>query len=1073
MSLNVPEPTPSRRRLPLGSVVGRVPILFAVALLAGSVLASEAPEIPEAPETELLLLSGRGFDDARAWDFRCSEGRRCQGLEGPWDSIPVPSQWEQHGFGHYDYGHEEDKHDESAEYRLRFRVPAHWQDRRIEVVFDGVMTDAEVRLDGEPVGERHQGGFYRFSRELTGLVAAGGEHELGVRVWKVSEDRSVELAERDADYWVFGGIYRPVWLRATPRAGIDRVALDPLHDGRFSALVALRGLGPLAGDALRLRLVLEDLDQRTVTEPVEIALDGGPLDRALVATRFEDILPWSAEAPHLYLARFELLRDGEVLHRVRQRFGFRTVELREDGLYVNDRRTRLRGINRHAFWPETGRTSSPELDRRDAELIRGLGFNAVRASHYPPDEPFLDACDEVGLYVIDELTGWHDAYSTRAGRPLVKAMVERDVDHPSILFWANGNEDGWNTKLDGDFHLHDPQARPVIHPRSYQHDQPQRPGLPNWNMDLPHYPNWQELKATLDDGSLLNRWRRNRQGRMPLVLPTEALHGLYDGGSGAGLQDYWRALTESERGVGLFLWVFTDEAIRRTDSSSDNDIPELDTDGNHAPDGILGPYREPSGQVEAIRQVFAPLQIESDPRHPDWDRTLRIRNRLSHLDTGQVRIHWQLLPPTDLRSPGIEHSAQSKGPDAPGIPGYGGRARGASTERTCASPTESPSDDRAEERTEALDETEPARVEHRAQPPGPDAPWGPRRGVLELPSVPTDTSLDLSLPLPEGFRDYEALRICAVDVRPLDPSLTRGWQPEDGTSEGRRLLVDLVLPLRRAVDEARARRLAPGPAVQVEETAEGWRVRAGERGIELASDGSPLALLGPEERQPLPLPVAVGSAEPSRPVAHRRLEDGLEVAYRGLRLRWQVFPSGWVRLAWHGVRSSEGGLAGLVLPFEEEAIESLRFVGHGPSRVWGNRPQGRWGSHRREKRGAVEPQWAHEPQWRGYYRVRRAALDTSRGVLGLAFEDESSVLGLFAPHFPGDAETARAEVHRPDGLAFVENAPAIGTKFSPSEELGPEPDLPPSELFHGAVWLWAGEPPRELPPRSNEDFSMP
>jgi hypothetical protein len=218
--------------------------------------------------------------------------------------------------------------------------------------------------------------------------------------------------------------------------------------------------------------------------------------------------------------------------------------------------------------------------------------------------------------------------------------------------------------------------------------------------------------------------------------------------------------------------------------------------------------------------------------------------------------------------------------------------------------------------------------------------------------------------------------------------------------------------------------------------------------------------------------MAVGSEGPSQPVAHRRLADGLEVAYRGWRLRWQVFPSGWVRLAWHGVRPSGSELAGLVLPFEEESIESLRFVGHGPSRVWGNRPQGRWGSHRREKRGAVEPRWAHEPQWRGYYRIRRAAVETSQGVLGLAFEDDSSVLGLFAPRFPDDAETARAEVHRPDGLAFVEGAPAIGTKFSSAEALGPEPELLPSELFHGVAWLWAGEPP-EPPSRTNEGLFEP
>ncbi len=111
----------------------------------------------------------------------------------------------------------------------------------------------------------------------------------------------------------------------------------------------------------------------------------------------------------------------------------------------------MKGINRHVFWPETGRTVSPAIDLADVQLIKEMNMNAVRCSHYPPDKRFLELCDSLGLYVLDELAGWQKAYSTKAGAPLVKEMVTRDANHPSIIFWSNGNEGGHNKELDDDY----------------------------------------------------------------------------------------------------------------------------------------------------------------------------------------------------------------------------------------------------------------------------------------------------------------------------------------------------------------------------------------------------------------------------------------------------------------------------------------------------------------------------------------------------------------------------------------------------------------------------------------------
>ena len=181
-------------------------------------------------ETAIIYLSGRGKDDAVAWDFYCTAGRG----SGKWAKIAVPSNWELQGFGTYSYGRYSDKSDEQGKYRRRFRIPETWGGRVVHIVFEGSMTDTEVWVNGKSAGAKHQGGFYRFRYDISGLIEVGGENLLEVTVSKRSSNRWVEAAERDGDYWVFGGIYRPVYLTSRPSKHIDRVAIDARANGSFS-----------------------------------------------------------------------------------------------------------------------------------------------------------------------------------------------------------------------------------------------------------------------------------------------------------------------------------------------------------------------------------------------------------------------------------------------------------------------------------------------------------------------------------------------------------------------------------------------------------------------------------------------------------------------------------------------------------------------------------------------------------------------------------------------------------------------------------------------------------------------
>src|SRR5438105_8948240 len=202
-------------------------------------LLTAAPAI--AQRTERQLLSGPGSDSTINWELRVSGGRRA----GEWAPIPVPSNWELQGFGTYHYSNDWSRTrapDSVGDYRHRFRVPAAWDGKRVDIVFGAVMTDAEVRVNGALAGPVHRGGFTQFRYDVGKLLKYDAENLLEVRVGKFSADSSVNRAERSADFWLFGGIYRPVWLEALPVRHIVRTAIDAKHTGALAADVYLDGL---------------------------------------------------------------------------------------------------------------------------------------------------------------------------------------------------------------------------------------------------------------------------------------------------------------------------------------------------------------------------------------------------------------------------------------------------------------------------------------------------------------------------------------------------------------------------------------------------------------------------------------------------------------------------------------------------------------------------------------------------------------------------------------------------------------------------------------------------------------
>lgn len=552
--------------------------------------------------TERQYLSGRGCDDMVKWDFKCTDGNH----SGKWTKIGVPSCWELQGFGTFQYGMKfygkafpEGIADEKGLYKYEFELPEAWRGRQIELVFEASMTDTEVKINGRKAGEMHQGAFYRFIYNVSDRVFFGSKKNvLEVTVSKESTNAGVNLAERRADYWNFGGIFRPVFMVAKPALNIDRISVNAGANGLFYADCLLNR----AIEGAKVRTVISDVKGKKVAENWSEVRSGS--DQAAIQFAVQQPELWTAETPHLYEATFTLVdKAGKTLHVERQKFGFRTVETRfSDGLYINGVKVKIRGVNRHSFRPESGRTLSKAKNMEDVLLIKSMNMNAVRLSHYPADPEFLEACDSLGLYVMDELSGWHGHHETIVGQKLVREMVTRDVNHPSVIWWSNGNEKGWNTELDGEFHKYDPQKRPVIHPQG------------NFNgYETMHYRSYGESQEYM---------------RQPeIFMPTEFLHGLYDGGHGAGLYDYWEMMRKHPRCAGGFLWDLADEGVKRVDMGG-----FIDNVGNYAADGIVGPHHEKEGSYYTVKQVWCPVQIMNKNVDEHFDGTLQLENRYDFLN---------------------------------------------------------------------------------------------------------------------------------------------------------------------------------------------------------------------------------------------------------------------------------------------------------------------------------------------------------------------------------------------------------------------------------------------------------
>lgn len=587
-----------------------------------------------------------------------------------WPEVEVPGNWTMQGYGipHYtniqmpfpDEPPMVPADNPAGIYARTFRVPKSWKNRRVVVHFGGAESLLYVFVNGRLAGLSKDS---RLPSEfdITSAVNFDGENTLAAVVVKWSDASFIE----DQDQWWMAGLHREVFLYATAPTFLADVFVqgglaDDGRDGRLQAKILVGFSGqPEPGWSVECQL-LDGAGKSVFRKPLAGRVPAGqPDERSRLRAEFDVRVPrprlWSAEIPNLYRLVVTLKNpDGRTVESTAVRFGFRTVEVRDRMLLVNGQPVMIQGVNRHDHHDTKGKALDRETMRADAVAMKRYNFNAVRTSHYPNDPYWLDLCDELGLYVIDEANVESHAFCNQICRDPRYAsaflergirMVERDKNHPSVILWSLGNESGYGPNHDamaGWIRCLDP-SRPLHyegalwnHPDGSEIPdvRPYDSGYRATDIVCPMYTRIAAIKQWALDKSHPDR-------RRPLIL-CEYSHAM--GNSNGSLGDYWDAFERYPGLQGGFIWEWIDHGLKQRTADGreywayGGDFGDQPNDANFVCDGLVWPDRQPHPGLFEFQHLAQPVRVK---RRSDGSYELFNRQYFRGLDW--LRGEWELL----------------------------------------------------------------------------------------------------------------------------------------------------------------------------------------------------------------------------------------------------------------------------------------------------------------------------------------------------------------------------------------------------------------------------------------------
>lgn len=361
-------------------------------------------------------------------------------------------------------------------YRRHLQVPADWQGKRILLTFEGAAHDSTVFCNGKKVGEHHCG-YTAFTVDLTDNVLYGQDNLLCVRL-DSRENLNVPPFGYVIDYMTYGGIYRDVRLEVKEKVSLSDIFVHTAIDFRSSPVTAqiTSEITLTASDEnITIRQYYMPKSTAAVQESWRLLCEqtvstdvSCDKEFSLTATITSPLL-WDTEEANLYILKTQLYQDNTLLDETETTFGIREAVFKKDGFYLNGRKLRIRGLNRHQSFPYVGYAMPKSMQRLDADLLKKeLGLNAVRTSHYPQSHYFLERCDELGLLVFTEFPGWQhigdDSWKAQAVAN-AEDMIRQYRNHPSIILWGirineSPDDDAFYEKTNAVAHKLDP-SRPT------------------------------------------------------------------------------------------------------------------------------------------------------------------------------------------------------------------------------------------------------------------------------------------------------------------------------------------------------------------------------------------------------------------------------------------------------------------------------------------------------------------------------------------------------------------------------------------------------------------------------------
>lgn len=572
-----------------------------------------------------------------------------------WDTIPVPSNWQMHGYGlpiyvnvRYPFRanppHIPHDNNPVGSYRHTFRVPGDWDGREVFIHFDGVESAFYLWINGEMAGYS-QGSRTPAEFNITRYLKPG-ENLLAAEVYRWCDGSYLE----DQDFWRLSGIYRNVYLFSTPKLHIRDFEIvpdldDQYKDGVLKVTCKVKNFGDHAvegplinatlwdGKAVIARVTAGEADISQAIEPKE--------ERGIrFEMRASNPRKWSAEEPHLYTVAIEMAdASGKVMEVLSSRTGFRKVEIRDSQVWINGKPVLFKGVNRHEHDPDTGHYVSVESMIEDILLMKRFNINTVRTSHYPNDPVWYDLCDEYGLYVMDEANieshgMGYDLSRTLGNKPIwerahvdrMERMIERDKNHPSVVFWSLGNEAGSGCN----FEAVAKRTRELDPTRPIHYERMNSVA----DIDSTMYPhvNW-----------LISRGR-NDNGKPFFVC--EYAHAM--GNSVGNLREYWEAIETYKPLIGACVWDWVDQGLRKKDSrgrefwayGGDYGPPGTPSDGNFCMNGLVHPDRRVPPKLWEVKKIYQYVAFEAEDALAG---RINIRNKYDFIDLGRFELRWALL----------------------------------------------------------------------------------------------------------------------------------------------------------------------------------------------------------------------------------------------------------------------------------------------------------------------------------------------------------------------------------------------------------------------------------------------